>query len=340
MPVQTESPEPGVAARRANPVDQNHLESAILAYQHALSTGNSAEIADAYNAVSRIYPPLNFVNKWYRKYRHLYDTREDFIQEYLIKFCEVLAKWKPRDIRPQSKFGGSGNFMNYYWSALQKHYSNLVKRAAAGRRNTSCMCPICETWCISLSTHLRKSHEELLWDQMDAFGMPVEMLTRCPFCTSHKVPRTAPCSHQPRGACDDCLQTYGNQKLREHLLSAHSGLLFERFRDIYPNHITLSSRPASVYMFDDDGDDDFNLYDVVPDTGHLQSLLASTLTPVQKSILQRVIFQRATQVSYDADLYNCSPEEFAIEFENLNAAINDQALSVACEFPSCRLKSR
>ena len=124
---------------------------------------------------------------------------------------------------------------------------------------------------------------------MEVFGMNVELMIRCPFCPSHKVPKSAPCSHQPRGACEDCLQIYGNQKLREHLLSAHSGMLFERFRDLYPNHITLSSRPASVHVFDDDGDDDFNLYDVVPDTGRLQSLLASTLTPIQRIILQRVL---------------------------------------------------
>ena len=98
----------------------------------------------------------------------------------------------------------------------------------------------------------------------------------------------------------------------------HSPLLFERFREIYPSHNTMSSKPSSVYFGDDSGEkDEVNLYDITPDTGRIDALFASSLSPIQKKIIEKILIQRAREVHYDSDVYNCSLEEFDSELEDL-----------------------
>lgn len=298
--------------------NQGKLEKAILLYQSALETSVPSRIDEAYREVCNIYPPLNFAKVWFQKYRHLYDSRDDFVQDYLCKFCEVLSAWKPRDTRPESRYGGSGEFKNYFWGSLHNYFTNMVKRQAAGRRNIASRCPICDIWCQAISTHLLKKHTELLWEQMEIIGMPIKGMTACPFCKSHKIPKSAPCEHQKGTTCASCLQAAAEASLQKHLLSMHSPLLFERFREIYPSHNTMSSKPSSVYFGDDSGEkDEVNLYDITPDTGRIDALFASSLSPIQKKIIEKILIQRAREVHYDSDVYNCSLEEFDSELEDL-----------------------
>ena len=304
-----------VPSTRPGPCDQVRLEEAILRYQNAIKIGHDSSVNAAYDTICGIYSPLSFVRIWFKKYRYLYDTREDFIQDYLRVFCTALAAWKPRDKRRESRYGGTGEFKNYFWGALNHNYINMVKSDASGKRNLSIKCPICEAWCNPLSSHLRTAHADLLWDQMEEFGMAVESLDSCPFCKSHKIPRTVPCSHQESGSCKSCLKAAGQIALRKHLLSMHSTYLFERFHELYPSHVTLSPKPTTVYLTTD-SDDSLNLYDMISEDGRVGQLLNYSLTLVQQTILTR-IFNGASSVSYDADMYNCTPEEFEAEMDNL-----------------------
>ncbi len=303
--------------------EQIRLEDAIIRYQLALKSSRNNDIDEAYKEVCRIYPPLSFVKIWFKKYRHLYDTREDFVQDYLRIFCSALANWQPRHLRRTNRYNGSGEFKNFFWSSLSHHYINQVKAEAAGKRTLAARCPICDVWCNShpLSTHLRKCHQDLMWDQMGLFGYPVDTLVSCPFCKSHKVPRQVACSCEvpvSGSQCEICLRQAQQVSIRKHLLSMHSTYLFERFRELYPQHATLSPKPSAVYITDDKNEEDeVNIYDIIPDDSNsINKLLSFSLTDIQQKILYRV-FNGAPQVVYEPELYNCSEGEFDKELEEL-----------------------
>jgi len=295
--------------------NQKQLEDAIIAYQKAINENNKANISVAYERVCRLYQPLNWVQKWFQ-YRYLYDTREDFVQDFLFIFCTALTSWKPRNVRPESKYGGSGEFKNYFWSCLANKYTNMVKADASGKRNLSSKCPICEAWCNPLSTHLLTNHSDLLWEQMSKFGYDLETLTQCPFCISYKTPKSFHCDHNLDNSCDECKQNTITNNLKKHLLSKHSTYLFDRFQEMYPNYVTLSSRPLSVYSQDSD-DEETNLYDNTSEETSVDKLLAHDLTDIQRLIIERILNGTSSNCIYDSNLYNCTQEEFERELERL-----------------------
>jgi hypothetical protein len=99
----------------------------------------------------------------------------------------------------------------------------------------------------------------------------------------------------------------------------HSTYLFERFHDLYPTHVTLSPKPATVNVQSQD-ESDLNLYDVISEDSRLEELLRHSLSPIQKVMLTRV-FNGANLISYDADVYNCTPEEFEAELDGLRTTM-------------------
>lgn len=297
-----------------NPLLQEAIEQSIIQYQHARTRNNQRAINAAFEDVCRLYDPLRFVHTWHRRYRHLYDTREDFVQDYLRVFCTSLSSWKPREERGESRYGGSGKFANFFWSALSNNYINMVKAAASGKRNQESRCPICETWCAPLATHLRLKHEDLLWEQMEIMGLPICSLTGCPFCKSHKTPRTIACKHQETRACAACLSAAQDSALKRHLLSMHSAFLFERFRELHPEYSTLPCKPLSVEG-ENDGEP-CDLYDIVPDTSKIGNLLASDLSPLQQQIISECLSAGGSPV-YKPSLYNCPEDVFDAALDDL-----------------------
>ena len=158
-----------------------------------------------------------------------------------------------------------------------------------------------------------------MWEQLEIHGIEVDKLDNCPFCKSHRTPRKMSCEHQDENACEPCAKSICNQALRNHLLNKHSTLLFERFRALYPSHTTLPSKPVSVHSEGrGDEEEDVNLYDTMPDTPGVESLLACDLSPVQRLIIERVL-NGATNVRYDASLYKCSQDEFEREMDSLKS---------------------
>jgi len=237
---------------------QERLEGAILKYQKILATGNVRMIDNAYKNVCRLYPPLMHLQEWYQQYHYLYDSQEDFQQDYIRIFCNVLSAWKPRGVRKQSRYDGTGEFKNYFIGALQHNYINLVKADNAGKRNPSCRCPICDKWVNPLSTHLRTHHVNLLWEQLSINGFDIEKIKNCPYCKSHKLPRTYEClsvegeiCNGTNEGCENCREASVNKAIKKHMLSKHSSLLFQRFNEIHPNYQTVSPRAMSVYTTED-----------------------------------------------------------------------------------------
>jgi len=297
---------------------QSDLEFFILKYQKALKSGDRFEVNDSYTKVCQIYEPFNYANYWWRKYGHLYEEREDFDQEYLRIFCRVLSEWRPRENRGASRYGGKGYFQNFFYGSLAHHFSNIVKRLSSNKRNIASRCPLCEQWCNTLSTHLREHHASLLWEHLESAGRSVEEMKSCPFCKSYKAPKTIECPHSET-PCDVCAKKANVEHIKKHLMSKHSTYLFEKFHDMFPDCLTLSSKPMSVNYHDDENEET-SLYDVVESGDNFESLMALNLSEIQQKIITKVL-NGANSVKYDASLYKCSQQEFQKEFEELKTAM-------------------
>ena len=299
---------------------QLRLENAIVGYQLAVDS-NDHKLSNYYfDEISEIYPPLDFVKVWYKKYKHFYDSFEDFTQDYLYVFCKALMKWKPRDKRPESRYNGTGEFKNYFWSNLNNYYTNIVKFKAAGIRNIAVVCPICNKQTQTLSTHLLNHHAHLLWEQLSYMGHDVDKITKCPLCKSHKIPQTVNIDESDENYEKVLFETQ-NAALKKHLLSKHSPLLFEKFNDMYPEHDTMNAKPSSNYVIDESGENEINLYDTVESSDPIEKLWSTNLSDIQKQILEMILISKAKKIIYQPDLYNCSIEEFQNHMDDLKVKL-------------------
>lgn len=297
-----------------NKLVQLKLEKAIVGYQNALENNSDKEVEKFYQQICDIYPPLDFVNVWFKKYKHFYETKEDFVQDYLYVFCKALRKWQPRDKRPESRYNGTGEFKNYFWSNLNNYYTNIVKFQAAGIRNIAVICPICNKYTQTLSTHLLNEHAHLLWEHLSIMGHDIDTITKCPLCKSHKVPQSPNLKFELE---ENSLFMTQNEALKKHLLSKHSPILFEKFNDMFPEHDTLNVKPSSNYIIDESGESEVNVYDTVISNDPVSKLWNTNLSDVQRQILEMILISKAKKIIYSPDVYNCSNEEFESHMDDL-----------------------
>jgi len=299
---------------------QENLEVAILKYQESLLSGNKWRIDRQYKEVCKLYPPYLHMQEWWNQYHYLYDSQEDFASDYIKIFCNVLSNWKPRNTRKVSRYGGSGEFKNYFIGALQHNYINLVKADNAGKRNPSQKCPICDKWVNPLSTHILNHHHHVLWDHLKKTGIILENLERCSFCKSHKMPRSyeclEDCEDKKDGSCEKCMIIQRTAIIRKHILSKHSTMLFQKFNELYPNYQTVSPRALSVYMNDSEEGEENCYYDHLKDDSKLDNFMNSELTELENLIIKNALSGNSS-VKFDAKLYKCSIEEFTIALENI-----------------------
>ena len=304
----------------ANSKVQESLEAAILRYQKSLLSNNKNLIDKYYKEICKLYPPYLHMQEWWNQYHYLYDSQEDFASDYIKIFCNVLSNWKPRSTRKKSRYGGSGEFKNYFIGALQHNYINLVKADNAGKRNPSQKCPICEKWVNPLSTHVLHHHTNLLWEYLKLQGYLLEVLEKCPFCKSHKMPRTftcdEKCENQVENGCEKCIIEKRTLAIKKHLLSKHSSMLFQRFNELYPNHQTVSPRALSVYLAEEDDSDENCYYDQIKDESKINSFLEVEMSDLETRIIQNAL-NGSSSVKFDAKLYNCSMEEFNGALESI-----------------------
>lgn len=295
---------------------QLKLEKAIVGYQSAIEDNDHKLSNYFYDEICEVYPPLDFVKVWYKKYKHFYDTFEDFTQDYLYVFCKALLKWQPRDKRPESRYHGTGEFKNYFWSNLNNYYTNIVKFKAAGIRNIAVVCPICNKQTQTLSTHLLNNHSHLLWDQLAIMGHDINTICKCPLCKSHKIPQNIDEKYLSSNEEESLFKTQ-NEALKKHLLSKHSPLLFEKFNDLFPEHDTMNAKPSSNYIIDENGENEINLYDTVEHDDPIHRLWSTNLSDVQRKILEMILISKAKKIIYQPDLYNCTIEEFEDHMDDL-----------------------
>lgn len=300
-------------ARANNSKVQENLELSILKYQKSLLTKNKQLIEKCYREVCRLYPPLLHMQEWWNQYYYLYDSHEDFESDYIKIFCNVLSNWKPRSTRKISRYNGSGEFKNYFIGALQHNYINLVKADNAGKRNPAQKCPICEKWVNPLSTHILHHHQILLWDYMVEQGFNLNQLDKCPFCKTHKMPRTFVCKENcpqfQENGCSDCIASKKLEAIKKHLISKHSSLLFQRFNDLHPNYQTVSPRALSVYMSEENDVDENCYYDQLQDTNKIESFMQLEMNDLETMIINNAL-NGTSSIKFDAKLYNCSIDEF------------------------------
>ena len=304
---------------------QENLEVAILKYQESLLSGNKWRIDRQYKEVCKLYPPYLHMQEWWNQYHYLYDSQEDFASDYIKIFCNVLSNWKPRNSRKISRYGGSGEFKNYFIGALQHNYINLVKADNAGKRNPSQKCPICEKWVNPLSTHILVHHHHILWDHLKNTGIILEELERCSFCKSHKMPRSyeclEDCEDKKDGSCEKCMIIQRTAIIRKHILSKHSTMLFQKFNELYPNYQTVSPRALSVYMSEEDDNENICYYDSLKDENKINNLMNLTLDEVENKIISTIL-NGSTKLKYDSKLYGCSVLEFNKAVENIKTKMS------------------
>ena len=304
---------------------QENLEIAILKYQESLLSGNKWRIDKQYKEVCKLYPPYLHMQEWWNQYHYLYDSQEDFASDYIKIFCNVLSNWKPRNTRKVSRYGGSGEFKNYFIGALQHNYINLVKADNAGKRNPSQKCPICEKWVNPLSTHILVHHHHILWDHLKKTGIILEELERCSFCKSHKMPRSYECDEtceaNKDGGCEICIVKKRTEIIRKHILSKHSSMLFQKFNELYPDYQTVSPRALSVYMSEEDDNEDICYYDSIKDENKINNLMNLSLDEVENKIISTIL-NGSSKLKYDSKIYDCSASEFNKAVENIKTKMS------------------
>ena len=305
--------------------NQENLEKSILRYQDSLLTGNKWKIDRSYKEVCKLYPPYLHMQEWWNQYHYLYDSQEDFASDYIKIFCNVLSNWKPRNTRKISRYGGSGEFKNYFIGALQHNYINLVKADNAGKRNPSQKCPICEKWVNPLSTHILIHHHHILWDHLKNTGIILEDLERCPFCKNHKMPRSYDCSEEctskEDGACEKCITEKRTAVIKKHILSKHSSMLFQKFNELYPDYQTVSPRALSVYMSEEDDSEDVCYYDNIKYSNKVNDLLNLSMSDVETKIINNIL-NGSSKLKFDSKLYNCTAIEFNNAVENIKSKLS------------------
>ena len=306
--------------KQAKIATQENLEKAILRYQDSLLSGNKWRVDRCYKEVCKLYPPYLHMQEWWSQYHYLYDSQEDFASDYIKIFCNVLSNWKPRNTRKVSRYGGSGEFKNYFIGALQHNYINLVKADNAGKRNPTQKCPVCEKWVNPLSTHILHHHADILWKHLIDTGIVLEEVERCPFCKSHKMPRSYEClencEHKKDGACVECIIVQRTAIIKKHILSKHSSMLFQKFNELFPDYQTVSPRALSVYLPEENDGDDVCYYDNIKDDNKIHSLLRISMSTVESKILQHIL-NGNSKLKFDPKLYDCTSTEFYNAVENI-----------------------
>jgi len=92
-------------------------------------------------------------------------------------------------------------------------------------------------------------------------------------------------------------------------------MLFQKFNELYPNYQTISPRAMSVYMSEDD-DDENCYYDHVEDKNKIQNLMRFSMSEIEFKIINSAL-SGTKDIKYDPKVYNCTLNEFQEALENV-----------------------
>lgn len=282
------------------------LERRIIEYQIAITNSLMVAADEVYKKICELYKPEKYIGIWQQQYLYLYESQEDFAQEYYRIFIQSLKKWKPKEERGKSRYNGAGTFKNYFWGSLSNNYINVIKSVeGAAKRNVTLRCPECGVWVNPLSTHIIKAHAEILWKRLKKSKVDIDNIEQCPFCKSSIY----------RGKT---VMTE-NELIKKHILSKHLHLLFEAFSEVHPSFQSGSIKYVSADMKSDSNDESFTIYDVTPGKSSiLDQIINSGLTPIQQAIVENIVAKpNAFQLKYSKSMYRCSEDEFNRAVEGL-----------------------
>jgi len=290
-----------------NVVEEEYFETKILEYQKSIENQNKTLSNELFKKICDIYKPEKYINTWQKQYQYLYDSPEDFRQEYMKIFILTLKKWKPRELRGKSRYNGVGSFKNYFWGSLSHNFINMVKAVeGSAKRNISTRCPECDEWHNPISLHIIKKHESVLWDKLTNDGINIHKIIECPFCQNSIYKGKANLS--------------SNELLKKHILSKHLSMLFDSFSEKYPDFVHYNTKHFSV---DIDNEDGSSIYDITPSTQTLISKLTSNnLSDIQKLMIDHILSKPNTAFAYNEKIFKCSEENFHDELEDLKDKIN------------------
>lgn len=285
---------------------QFQLEEAVLNYQTISKSDNKIAINDAYNKIINLYNPMDYYHSWYDQYKYLYDSQDDFIADYLRVFILVILGWKPRSQRKKSRYGGSGEFKNYFIGSLYHNFINMVKSDQASKRNLTKRCPICQEWVNPISTHLIIEHSYILWDYLKEMNINIEELDSCPFCPTFKIKSNK--------------KDNTTELIKAHFISKHTSLLFNKFNELFPDVSTISPKIISSCI--EEGDEELDVYDVIEDEDNLlHKLEMLDLSDIQLNIINQIL-NGDMNIVYKPDKFDCTKEEWDSEMDQLKEVIN------------------
>lgn len=284
---------------------QEFLEDKILEYQDALKKERYQKANDLYDKICKIYQPQKYIGIWGKKYSYLYDSYEDFVQDYMKIFISTIKKWKPKEERKKSRYNGEGTFKNYFWGSLAHSFINIVKaQEGASKRNITSRCPECEEWVSPLSTHIIKHHADILWEKLLKDGINVKEIRICPFCTNS--------IYKGKSATSE------NELVQKHILSKHLYLLFDAFSDKHLSFSAASLKIASANTFVEHEGESCNIYDItVSPMSVIDRLVSSGLSGTQQLILDNILSKKNPKIKYSKNLYKCSEDEFNEALEDI-----------------------
>lgn len=285
---------------------QINLEQSVLEYQCALKENSKFKMEDAYKKITRYYNPMSYYSFWYDQYKHLFDSQDDFISDYIRVFITVITNWRPKDQRNKSRYNGSGEFKNYFIGSLYHNYVNMIKSDQAAKRNVTQQCPICNDWVNPMSTHIITDHSNLLWEYLEELNINIENAIHCPCCDSFKISKQN--------------MSRSRELMKAHFISKHTKLLFAKFNEMFPHISTVSPKITSNQIVDEN--DELDIYEVTEAKSNLfDKLLYLGLTQNQKIMIEGVL-NGETNIVYKSDRYDCSKEQWEKELESLKEVVS------------------
>ena len=97
-------------------------------------------------------------------------------------------------------------------------------------------------------------------------------------------------------------------------------MLFQIFNDLYPNYQTISPRALSVYMRDDEEEENC-VYDQIQDENRVNDFLKLDMNEIETMIVENALSGNSI-IKFDAKLYKCTIDEFNNALENIKTKLS------------------
>jgi hypothetical protein len=247
-------------------------EDAILRYQYAIKEHDDLLAEKCYNEILKHYNPFDYRNVWWRKYGWLYNfDEEEFDTDYKIKFIQCICKFSPKNNKQ--------NINNYFFKACENMYGTIINRRNTNKRNIKQKCPICLKYAQNISSHIKDNHYELAWDNVLSIGMSEKNFKDgCPFCPNYLPIKK--------------IQSENIDEIKKHLSKFHPGMIFEKFKELFPNFYIGNDHLSLFSELDSDNE---GFYDIINEKNSIRdsenSIGLSYFINLEKDEIENIIIE-------------------------------------------------